>query len=175
MKSKFCKIKTERLSLRKLKEADWKVVSYLRTDEKVNKFVKRPSAETKEKALEFIHKINNGIKNQTFFYWCISKKDATEMIGSICLWNFSDDKKTAEVGYDLSPLFQGKGIMDEALKTVLEFGFKNLHLEKIEAYTQHDNQSSVKLLERNQFRLVVDKMDEGNEKNMVYEKKIPKQ
>ncbi len=56
------KIKTERLLLRELKQSDWEVISYLRSDIDVNRFVKRPSAESKEKALEFISKISNGIK-----------------------------------------------------------------------------------------------------------------
>ena len=36
-----------------------------------------------------------------------------EMIGSICLWNFTDNQKSAEIGYDLSPKYQRKGIMNE--------------------------------------------------------------
>ena len=88
------KIKTKRLLLRKLKQSDWEVISYLRSNHDVNKFVKRPSAETKEKALEFISKISNGTKKKNFYYWCVSEKRNIEMIGSVCLWNFSKDKKS---------------------------------------------------------------------------------
>ena len=166
----FLELKTKRLLLRRLNESDWKMISYLRSDKEINKFVTRSSAESKEQALEFITKINNSIENQKLFYWTITEKKNNQMIGSICLWNFSKDRRIAEVGYDLSPKFQGKGIMDESLKSILDFGFKNLNLDIIEAYTHKNNEPSKKLLEKNKFKLVVGKNDEGNQDNIIYSK-----
>ncbi len=77
--------------------------------------------------------------------WGITTKESNILIGSICLWNFSEDKKTAEVGYDLDPEFQGKGIMSEALKAVLNFGFKRRGFDTIEAHTDYRNNPSEKL------------------------------
>jgi ribosomal-protein-alanine N-acetyltransferase len=168
-KNNFREITTERLILRRIKQSDWEMVSYLRSDKEVNKFVKRPSADSKEKAIEFISKTIKGIDDQNLYYWTITIKNSPEMIGSICLWNLSKDRKKAEVGYDLSPKFQGKGIMNESIKSILEFGFKNLNLNFIEAYTQKNNDSSKKLLERNGFILIPDKKDEDNHENIIYE------
>ncbi len=165
----FIEVTTERLTLRKLKQSDWSVISYLRSNKDVNEFVKRPSAESKEKALEFISKINSGIKNQSLYYWAITEKNKDLMIGSICLWNFSEDKKTTEVGYDLSPDYQGKGIMTESLKGILNFGFQNLKITAIKAYTHAKNESSKKLLINNGFTLVEGKKDEQNLNNVIYE------
>ena len=58
-----------------------------------------------------------------------------EIIVKICLWNFYKDYKTAEVGYNLNPNFQKKGIMSESLKSVVNFGFIELHKERIEGFT----------------------------------------
>ena len=168
--NEFPDINTKRLLLRRLVESDWEMISYLRSDKEVNKFVKRPSAESKGEALEFINKINNAIDKQESFYWTIAEKNSNQMIGSICLWNFSKDRKTAEVGYDLSPKFQGKGIMNESLKSILEFGFNNLNLDLIEAYTHKRNVNSKKLLERNRFKLDIGKKDEHNQDNIIYKK-----
>ncbi|MBC9798259.1 GNAT family N-acetyltransferase [Sinomicrobium weinanense] len=165
----FIEINTERLSLRKLNSADWEMIAYLRTDKEVNKFVKRPDAGSKEKALAFISKIEGGIKKGDMYYWSISENNNPGMIGSICLWNFPEGRKTAEIGYDLSPEFQGQGIMNEALKSILEFGFYNLNLESIEAYTHRDNESSKRLLERNGFKRITGKKDENNQDNIIYE------
>ena len=166
----FTELQTKRFFLRTLKPSDWKAISYLRSDKDVNKFVKRPSAETKEKALAFISKIEAGIENHSFYYWSISEGADSEMIGSICLWSFSKDRKTAEVGYDLNPMFQGKGVMDEALKKVIEFGFNHLKLNTIEAFTQKDNQSSTNLLERNDFKLHTKRIDKNNLNNCIFER-----
>ena len=165
----FPELTTERLLLRRLKRSDWPVVSYLRSDATVNQFVKRSNAPSKELAIEFIERANDSIDKHDLFQWCIVERNNDQMIGSICLWNFSEDRQTAEVGYDLSPAWHSKGIMTEALTHVLEFGFNNLGLEKIEAYTQWNNERSRRLLERNGFSLIEDKIDDQNRDNLVYE------
>ncbi|MEO5911888.1 MAG: GNAT family N-acetyltransferase [Pelobium sp.] len=167
--NRFSEIETERLLLRKPKHEDWEMISYLRSDKQVNKFVNRASAETKLKALGFIARITKGIEKEEILYWIITEKSNDEMMGSICLWHFSEDFKTAEVGYDLNPKFQGKGIMDESLKSIIEFGFKSLNLDSIEAYTHGENNLSKNLLERNSFKIIKGKKDEDNKNNIVYE------
>ncbi|CAL2106310.1 (ribosomal protein S5)-alanine N-acetyltransferase [Tenacibaculum sp. 190524A02b] len=167
-KARFTKLKTNRLLLRNLEPKDWKAVSFLRSDTSVNQFVDRPIATSKEEALLFITKISTGIADESLFYWSISLKDQDRMIGSICLWNFSEDKVTAEIGFDLTPDCQSKGIMSEALKSVLTFGFHDLKLKNIEAYTHYLNLSSKKLLEKNNFKLIIHKKDPHNKNNIVY-------
>lgn len=158
----FPEIVTPRLRLRKLKESDWKIVSYLRSDDTINRFIERPRIETEEKVLEFIRKTNKSVDNKRAYYWSITEKDKTEMIGNICLWNFSKDRKITEIGYELSPEFQGKGLMSEALKKIIQFGFENLELESILAYTHKNNDKSRLLLEKNMFSLINEKKDGQN-------------
>ncbi|WP_228530406.1 GNAT family N-acetyltransferase [Tamlana sp. I1] len=169
----FPEIQTERISLISLKKSDWEMISFLRSDKKVNEFVNRSSAETKEKALDFIKKINTEFNNRNSIYWKITEKNTDIMLGSICLWNFSEDRKTAEIGFDLRPKYQGKGIMNESLNSIIEFGFEKLNLESIEAYTHYKNESSKRLLQRNGFELVSGKKDKDNENNIIYKLKKP--
>ncbi|MDB5264410.1 MAG: family acetyltransferase, partial [Adhaeribacter sp.] len=165
----FPELKTERLLLRELEKPDWKIIFYLRSDEIINKFIKRPRPENKAAAIEFINKIKQGIRNNEWLYWCIILENNPQVIGTICLWHFSEDRKVAEVGYDLHPGYQKKGIMSEALNRVMEFGFNELKLTKIEAFTHKDNESSKRLLTRNNFHLVYNRIDEGNLDNVIFE------
>ena len=165
----FQELETDRLHLRWLVDADWPMIRYLRSDKEVNKFVKRKSAETKEKALAFIAKTINDVNKGQLYQWCISTKSSPTMIGNICLWNFSQDYKTAEMGYDLSPEFQGQGIMNEAMKAVLCFGFNTLHLDKIEAFTNYQNESSKRLLLKNRFIWNGQRNDPEDMENMIFE------
>jgi len=168
-KIQFPELQTDRLVLRRLIESDWKEIQYLRSDKKVNKFVKRPKADTREKALAFIQRINTEIETRNSVYWSISLKNKQPMIGSISLWNFSEDKKTAEVGYDLNPQFHKMGIMNEALQAVLNYGFQELNLDKIEAFTQINNEPSRQLLKKNKFKLNESRFDEDNPENLIFE------
>ncbi|MCF8239684.1 MAG: GNAT family N-acetyltransferase [Saprospiraceae bacterium] len=170
---RFTALQTSRLLLRKLMPSDWEMICFLRSDKKVNEFVDRPPAESKEEALAFISKIRAGNNNQGSYYWTITELDREDMIGSICLWNLSSDGQRAEVGYDLHPEYQGKGFMKESLKAVLDFGFQKLGLQVIDAYTHRLNEPSRKLLVACGFKLVEGKNDEDNENNVVYEIRHP--
>jgi ribosomal-protein-alanine N-acetyltransferase len=87
----------------------------IRSNETINQFVNRNPPKNNYDALQFILTIKENTRNQTSFYWGISLKDHPNLIGTICLWNFSEDRKKAEVGYELLPEYHRKGIMSEAL------------------------------------------------------------
>ena len=164
----FSEIETARLLLRAPLELDWEVISYLRTDVHINKFVSRASAPTRIDALHFIQKMLQGIVKKDLFYWSITEKINSRIIGSICLWNFSKDGKIAETGYDLVPEYQGQGIMSEALQGVLNLGFSQLELHTIEAYTHRKNLASIKMLKSNNFELIPGKIDTANANNLIF-------
>jgi [ribosomal protein S5]-alanine N-acetyltransferase len=52
----------------------------------------------------------------------------------------------AEVGYDLSKEFWGKGFMTEAMKELILFGFTQMGLDIIDATVELDNERSIHLL-----------------------------
>ncbi len=170
----FPALKTERIILRKIELTDADVILFLRSDEVVNKYIERPeSRKTKNiaDAKRFIAEITNYLETNTSIAWGITLKNDTKIIGTICLWNFSEDRKTAKVGYDLNPKFQKRGIMNEALKSIVQFGFSELNLELIEAFTNKDNESSIKLLEKNNFKLMENRKDDDNKANLIFELK----
>jgi ribosomal-protein-alanine N-acetyltransferase len=172
----FPEINTERLILRKIEESDSDVILFLRSDKTINKFIDRPeNRKTKNisDAIKHIKKLNIETENNKSFSWGITLKNDPKIIGTICLWNFSENYKIAEVGYDLNPTFQRKGVMSEALNRVINFGFNELGLDNIEAYTHIQNENSKKLLEKNGFNFVKDRKDNDNLSNVVFEIKKP--
>lgn len=165
-------IKTKRLLLRQIEELDADVILFLRSDPTVTKFIERPEnrkIKNKIDALNFIKKINKEFENHKSISWGITLINDSKIIGTICLWNFSDNNKTGEVGYDLHPEFLKMGFMSEALNSVIDFGFHELKLNKIEAYTHMENENSKKLLENNGFIFNRKRKDEENKFNSIYE------
>jgi len=168
----FPEIKTKRLILRKIEESDSDIILFLRSDKTINKFIERPEhRKTKNiaDALKHIKKLNTETKKNKSISWGISLNNNTKIIGTICLWNFSKDYKTAEVGYDLNPVFQKKGIMSEALNSVVNFGFTKLNIDKIEAFTHIQNENSKRLLVKNGFNFVKGRKDYDNLSNIIFE------
>ena len=161
-------LKTQRLTLRQLVDNDNTAIFSLRSDDQINKYIGRPQQHIIDEASAFINKINRMIEQNQSVYWAISLNNNTELIGTICLWNFSEDHLTAELGYELIPRFQGQGIMNEAIHSVIEYAFEKIDLETIVAYPHKDNKSSIKLLEKNGFIWEADKIDEDNLSNLIY-------
>ncbi len=148
----FPVLSTERLLLRELNLNDAPEIFTLRSDDGVNKYLNRPKAESIKDAKDFINKINFGIRENQSLYWAICLEGQSKLCGTVCLWNFSDQKDKAETGYELLPQFQRRGIICEALAGVIEYGFKTLQLTTIEAWTMAQNLRSIKVLEQNHFQ-----------------------
>jgi [ribosomal protein S5]-alanine N-acetyltransferase len=168
IENRFPILTTERLNLRCISENDANSLTILRSDNEVNKYLDRPKTTTFYDTQLFIQKILRGVVEKTNYYWIITQKEDELLIGTICFWNFSEDKKTAEIGYELLPFFHGKGIMQEAIMSVIDFGFRNLGLTKILAFPKENNQNSIKLLEKVGFLEDVNYENGGDEDLKYY-------
>jgi len=147
----FPNLSSERLLLRQVKIEDDNEIFFLRSDERVMKFIDRPFAKDIKEAHEFINKITNGIINNEWIYWAVTTSNSPKLIGTVCLWNFNNEGSEAEIGYELHPNYQGKGIMQEAVKEVINYGFNTLKINLISAFTHQDNSKSTMLLKKNGF------------------------
>lgn len=164
----FPTLVTERLSLTPMTNSDIPQIFFLRSDAVVNKYVKRETPATIDDALAWLKKVEAKIENDETVNWAIRLKEQDEMIGSICLWNFSEDRKTAEIGYDLHPDYHGKGIMSQSMDAVTSYGRQTLGLDAILAFTQNNNDASRQLLVSKGFEVDLNQHDSENDANMVY-------
>lgn len=167
----FPVLESNRLVLNQFSKEDKEVVFFLKSDREVNKYVKRDFYTNIKQAEDYIELINNNFVENKSYAWTLRLKNKPEMIGSICLWNFSDDKKTAELGYDLKPEYHGKGLMTEAVELLLKYGFSKLKLQQIEAFTSFKNAPSIALLKKFDFKLNETRKDEDNDDNLIFELK----
>lgn len=138
--------RTERLLLRELLPSDAEIILALRSDARVNRYLDRNPCKDLQEALEFIRGINLRVSGGESLYWALALKDSGKMTGTLCLWNFSPDRTQAEIGYELLPQYQGQGIMKEAVRAVLGYGFESLGLERISAWSHPENLPSIRLL-----------------------------
>jgi len=143
---------TERLILRQLIIDDEQEIFSLRSDGEINKYLNRQVSNTIEDARNFIKKVNENIKKNDSLYWAITLGDRNILVGTICLFNFSNENGKCEIGYELLTNFQGQGIMKEAAEKVIDYAFNTIKVQKIEAFLHRDNQRSINLLEKLLFR-----------------------
>jgi len=144
----FPELITKQYKLRQLDINDDNEIFILRSDEDVIKYLGRPPAEEIADAHKFITKINNGISSGECIYWAITLKTINKLIGTICLWNIDKKEYKAEIGFELLPEYMGKGIMQEVVPLIIDFGFNRMNLKSIEGEVDPGNIKSIKLMER---------------------------
>ena len=143
---------TERLTLRQPVINDDQEIFTLRSDCEINKYLDRQIANSIDDARSFINRVNENINKNDSLYWAITFTNKNILIGTICLFSFSDENDECEIGYELLTNFQGQGIMKEAVEKVIDHAFNTIKVQKIDAFFHRDNQRSIKLLEKFSFR-----------------------
>jgi ribosomal-protein-alanine N-acetyltransferase len=148
----FPELITQRLLLRKITPADADEIFFLRSDAEVLKYLGREPCASRQEAEAFIERITNDLNNNDGVAWAITLKSQPEkMIGQIGFWRMDKAAYRSEVGYVLNPAYWRKGIMKEALGSVMEYGFNTMGLHSAEARISPANIASASLLESSGF------------------------
>ncbi|GMK39570.1 N-acetyltransferase [Paenibacillus sp. CCS19] len=146
---KYPTIETERLFMRELTLEDAEAVYRHFAIAEVTQFMDIDVCKDRQEAEEIIafHIEDSGCR-----YGLFDRED-NELIGTCGFhcWSNEGDETKAEIGFDLSPSYWGKGLMQEALRELIQLGFDGMKLDYIEATTEIDNVQSQKLLQRMGF------------------------
>lgn len=87
--------------------------------------------------------------NRSFRLFLLTDKASGTIIGRCGIHNWNADHRRAEVGYVMEDeRYKRQGLMTEALAAVLEYGFRHLNLNRIEALVGADNIPSLRLMEK---------------------------
>lgn len=85
--------------------------------------------------------------NKKFCYFFIRLTETNEHIGWCGYHTWYTDHHRAEIGYVLDEAYHNQGIMTEAMKTILEYGFNTLKLRRVEAFIGEENIPSLRLMQ----------------------------
>ena len=80
--------------------------------------------------------------------WAIAFKDDDRMIGHCVLFHFNHDNHRAEIGFMMNRDYWRRGLMQQALQAVINFGIEKLGLHRFEADVDPGNTGSLALLEK---------------------------
>ncbi|HSP48382.1 MAG TPA: GNAT family N-acetyltransferase [Clostridiaceae bacterium] len=145
----FPVLQTKRFILRKIKSSDAKYIFSLRSDQSYADATGIQRYETMEEAKSYVQRIVDEIQKNQVLMWSIEMKDTKDYVGGICLWNLSEDKSQAEIGYDLLPEHRGHQYLQEVIDAVTHYAFDVMKLDGIVAEeVRVNNVKSIRVLER---------------------------
>jgi ribosomal-protein-alanine N-acetyltransferase len=164
----FPELRTERLLLRKITDADTEQIFKLRSDKDVMKYIGKKPIVSMEEAKDWVKLIKDSLENNSGITWGIvetfekTSLDKTfnetffqtslpPIIGTIGLWRIIKENYRAEIGYMLLPEYWKKGFIKEAILKVAKYGFDEMKLHSIEAHISPKNVGSATVLERTGF------------------------
>lgn len=98
-----------------------------------------------------INKIIHAYQTKEGLSWALTVKGDDTMVGGVGFWRIIREHYRAEIGYSILPHLWNQGIMSEAVKEVVDFGFSVLGLHSIEANLHPGNIASIKILEKSGF------------------------
>lgn len=137
-------IETERLALRRFRLDDLDKFVRLLADPEVIRYIGDHSREKIEQRLRYFISL---YEPHGFGMWAVMHKDTGAMIGW-CGLVFLDETPEVEVGYGVARDFWGKGLMTEAARAALRYGFERAGLERIVAVAMPDNLASRRIMEK---------------------------
>jgi len=142
-------IETQRLILRRFEIADTESVfqTWL-SDPVVQNNYGEKACNTTVEARQIIEKWISQYNNNEFYRWAIILKGIDTSIGQIA-FHFVDSKnQRADVEYCIGQSYWGNGYAAEALNAVIEYAFKHIRLNRVQAFHRSKNAASGKVLEK---------------------------
>lgn len=165
----FPQLETERLLLREitLDDAEWYLAHFSADEIVYGQGYPAPKGmkEAKEQLqLYFI----DLFRNRNGFRWGIELKGEGKLIGSCGFHRWlRPDGRQAEMGYDLDPRYWRRGIMNEAMTALIDFGFERMHLNRIEITIMPRNNASISLARKLGFKEEGILREHGLDENMM--------
>ena len=140
-------LRTRRLVLRPLREGDAEALFEIFSDARVMRYWSTPAWTNREPGLAMIARDSTQVTNDHLRLGIELHLDGS-LVGTCTLFGINYTSRRAEVGYGLGASYWGKGYMHEALNSLLDYGFRHLNLNRIEADIDPRNTASSKTLER---------------------------
>ena len=144
------KLETDRLILRRYTKDDAEAMyKNWASDDEVTRFLTWPTHASQEITQSIIDEWVQRYANENYYHWTIVvKENGEEPIGDIAVVNIKEKASVAHIGYCIGRSWWNKGITSEALKSVIDFLFDVVGVNRIEARHDTKNPNSGKVMQK---------------------------
>jgi ribosomal-protein-alanine N-acetyltransferase len=144
-------MQTETVNTKRLKliKVDEKVLEYVFTKMSGAEQMLFMGCKTANELAEWQRKYDGGLTtfNRKMNFFFLLHKETNENIGWCGYHTWYIDHHRAEIGYGINEDFQNQGLMTEATKAILDYGFNTMKLRRVEAFVGEENIPSLRLMQ----------------------------
>ena len=144
-------IETERLLLKGLSPEAMAFIFENHSKDEIKRMLGHQSEEDYQKE-ETKHKNGYSCYNRSFILFLLTDKASNTIIGRCGIHNWNAEHRRAEIGYAMTDeRYKRKGFMTEAVEAVIEYGFSQLNLNRLEGIVGPENIPSLRIMEKFNF------------------------
>ncbi|MBJ6799027.1 GNAT family N-acetyltransferase [Geomonas propionica] len=149
----FPRLHTERLVLRQIVPSDADDLFGIFSDAEIMHYWSCRPYTSVEQAHKLIESMELTADNGIGIHWAITLAGDDRLIGKCGYNEWRKVHRRGDVSYLLARDFWEQGIVSEALRAMLDYGFSSMNLHSVEAGVTPGNDASTRMLERLGFRL----------------------
>ena len=139
---------TARLDLRPLVPTDADALFALKSDAEVQRYGSHVPWTALQQAVDYIERDRQGMAEGQHAQLAVVHREDGAVLGTCTLHALDAQCRRADVGYALLPSAWGRGYANEAVTALLDWGFAQLQLNRVEADIDPRNAASARALER---------------------------
>lgn len=141
-------LETPRLVLRAFSNEDINDIFEYASVKSVTDFLPWEAHQTLDDTKAFLKMSKEMFKKYGNIEFAILLKEENKVIGGISIRKWNDNNRCADIGYVLSSKYWGRGIITEAIKRIIKYGFEDLNVNRIEAHCDENNIGSYRAMEK---------------------------
>lgn len=144
----FPLIETDRLVLKELDQNDSGNLFDILSDPDVTQFYNIPTFSHLIQAKKLVNRRRDRFYKGQGICWAIWLKSESRLVGTCGFNAWFKQRQVGDLGYELAHSFWSRGLMTEALKEVVTYGFETLDLLQQRAWVVPENRASARVLEK---------------------------
>lgn len=145
-------LRTQRLLMRQITEADGEGLFGIFADDQVTEHYAWEAFTSAEQGHELAARTADQFRQRAAIRWGLVLPATPQIIGTCGYTRWDQGNHFAVLGYDLARPYWRRGLMSEAVAAVLQVGFGQMALHRVEATVMAGNTASATLLSRAGFR-----------------------
>jgi [ribosomal protein S5]-alanine N-acetyltransferase len=142
------RLETERLVLRKMTLGDAAAVFAYASDPEVTRYVLWETHRSVEDSRAFLELTERKYEGGGEPDWGMVYKGDGRFVGTCGFVGWSREHARAEMGYVLNRRYRGRGLVPEAVRAMIAFGFEKMDLNRVEARCVAENIASARVMEK---------------------------
>lgn len=150
--SQLPQVTTDRLMLRRVRASDEEAIYAYASDPDVARYTSWAPHTSPDETRQFVRQTLDAYREKRVASWGLELRSERALIGTGGYSSWDPEQGVAEIGYAIGRAYWGQGLMTEAVRAIIGFGFERMALHRIVIRMDPRNTGSWRVAEKSGCR-----------------------